>query len=179
MATPSYHPQTGTDRSQLLSSAAQIRVLIAIRWMAERLARDEVKQEIRDRGDKICRYASSQITLMARAKISANPGHYIGQAKASGLVAEIRAKEEAKELRKAQRKALREGVARWTITRSVPGTWSNGSRWKRSLQPADCRPRVKASGPGCAPLTHRDDGAASLVDAARCGRSCCPRCGRY
>jgi hypothetical protein len=76
--------------------------------MAERLARDEVKQEIRDRGDKIANYASSQITLMARAKISSNPEHYIGQAKASGLVAEIRAEEEAKELRKAQRKERRE-----------------------------------------------------------------------
>ena len=107
-ATQAYHPQSSADRSQPLSSAAQAKVLMAIRWMAERIARDEVKQEIRDRGDKIARYASSQITLMARAKISANPEHYIGQAKASALVAEVRAEEEAKELRKAQRKALRE-----------------------------------------------------------------------
>ena len=75
-ATQAYHPQPSADRSPPLSSTAQARVLMAIRWMAERLARDEVKQEIRDRGDKIARYASAEITLMARAKISSNPEHY-------------------------------------------------------------------------------------------------------
>src|SRR5262245_55323815 len=87
-ATQAYHPESSA------ASASQVKVLIAIRVVAERIAREEVKQEIRDRGDKIANYAAAgedqgQPRALHRAGQSlrarcGDPGRGRGQGAAQG-----------------------------------------------------------------------------------------------
>jgi hypothetical protein len=87
-ATQAYHPK----------------VLTAIRVMADRYARDEVKRQIQASGARVSHYAAREISIMAHLLLEARPQEFIDRAKASAVVKEIAAEIAAKERRKLERK---------------------------------------------------------------------------
>jgi len=81
------------------------KVLRAIECIARYYAREEVKEQIRHRGEKISHYALREINIMAHRLLVAEPQRFINRAKASAVVREITAEIVAKERRKLERKS--------------------------------------------------------------------------
>jgi len=103
-ATQAYHPK----------------VLRAIRCLAKYYAREETKEQIRHRGEKISRYALREINIMAHLLFVAEPQRFINRAKTSGVVTEIAAEIEAKERRRLERKSKHLSNSRSPATQALP-----------------------------------------------------------
>ena len=81
------------------------KVLRAIECIARDYAREEAKEQIRHRGEKISHYAAREINIKAHLLLVTDPQRFIDRAKASGVVREITAEIEVKERRKLERKS--------------------------------------------------------------------------
>jgi hypothetical protein len=88
-ATQAYHPK----------------VLNAIRVIAEMYARQEAKEQIRHRGQKVSDYLPKEINIMGHLLLVADPQRFVDRAKASAVIKEIAAEIEAKERRRLERKS--------------------------------------------------------------------------
>jgi hypothetical protein len=73
--------------------------------MAERYAREEVKQQIRAKGRKLLDYRSSDIGRMARELMASRGREFVEKAKASAVVRDIQEECERKEQRRLERKS--------------------------------------------------------------------------
>ena len=81
------------------------KVLRAIDALMHYYARQEAKDQIRARNQRVTDYDPKDITIMARALLLTKPEVFMERAKASSVVRELAAEIEAKERRKAQRKS--------------------------------------------------------------------------
>jgi hypothetical protein len=71
--------------------------------MAQKYARDEVKQQIRAKGRKLLDYRSSDIGRMARELMASRGREFVERAKASAVVRAIQEECERKERRRLER----------------------------------------------------------------------------
>jgi hypothetical protein len=78
------------------------KVLTAIRVIAERYAREEVKRQIRASGVKLSQYPARDIARLAHALPEERWKEFIAKAKASSVLQEVRLECERREQRKAQ-----------------------------------------------------------------------------
>jgi hypothetical protein len=69
-------------------------------------ARQEIKEQIRARNERVTDYDPREIGIMARALLHAKPEVFLERAKASVVVKEVEAKIAAQAARKAQRKTV-------------------------------------------------------------------------
>ena len=84
--------------------AAQVyhpKILRAIDALARCYARQEVKQQIRARNQRVTDYDPRDILIMARALLHSRAEHFLERAKASTVVKEVEAKIAAQAARKA------------------------------------------------------------------------------
>jgi hypothetical protein len=88
------------------TQAYHSKVLTAIRVIAERYAREEVKRQIRASGARISQYPSREIARMAHSLLEERWKEFIAKAKTSAVVREVREECERRERRKAQRKTV-------------------------------------------------------------------------
>ena len=88
-ATQAYHPK----------------VLRAIDALMRCYARQEVKDQIRARNQRVTDYDPRDISIMARALLNSKPDHFLERAKASSVVREVEAKIAAQAARKLARKS--------------------------------------------------------------------------
>jgi hypothetical protein len=87
-ATQAYHPK----------------VLRTIDALMRCYARQEVKDQIRARNQRVTDYDPREISIMARALLHSKPEVFLERAKASAVVKEVEAKLAAQAARKAQRR---------------------------------------------------------------------------
>src|SRR5262245_4605892 len=88
------------------TQAYHSKVLTAIRVIAERYAREEVKRQIRASGAKVSQYPARDVARLAHALPEEHWKEFIAKAKASAVVREVREECERRERRKAQRKTV-------------------------------------------------------------------------
>ena len=98
-SNPNHH-----GASNPMVEAAQVyhpKILRAIDALARCYARQEVKQQIRARNQRVTDYDPRDILIMARALLHSRAEHFLERAKASTVVKEVEAKIAAQAARKA------------------------------------------------------------------------------